>query len=168
MATSPTEQRGQDLQLGISTEADRLRDLADRISRTEPDPPSIQTPLAHEAEILKTVDQSGTDEKRGRQDPEISAGHETEPASHTNGRAAEPRPWAETSPEGRLEDTNRIDELDLRLHYPESDFATSPHINEETQETPARKWPVRPDRDPHTPEHPVGRLDGDQTLGWEP
>jgi len=151
-----------------SAEVDPLRELAERISRTEPDPPSIQTPLAHEAEILQTVEQSRTDDRPGRHEPEISADQETEPASHTNGRAAESRPRAEASPEPRLEDRDRGDELDLRLHDLEPDLTTPPDINEETQETPARTWPRRPDRDLGTTERPAGRLDRDQTLGWEP
>jgi conjugative relaxase-like TrwC/TraI family protein len=152
----------------ISAEADRLGELAERISHTERDLASIQTPLAHEAEILNTVDQARTDDRVERHEPDISVDHETELSPRTNVRAAEPRPGAEPPLDRHLQDKNRDDEVDLSLRVPGPDLATSPDINEEIQEALARKWPHRADRDPLTPEHLAGRLERDQTLGWEP
>jgi conjugative relaxase-like TrwC/TraI family protein len=75
---------------------DWLQELAERVSHTEPEIPSIQTPLAHESEILASVERSGIDERDGRSALVFEPGAVTIPVSieglgETAGREWPPR-----------------------------------------------------------------------------
>ncbi|MGN6872043.1 MAG: MobF family relaxase [Solirubrobacteraceae bacterium] len=122
---------------------DRLQDLADQISRTEPELPSIQTPLAHETTIIETPKTTEAEAERGhdRTHQEILPTPEAEP------RPPEPEPVREVT-----RDTNSLEPA--QSHSAEVD------------EEPARSWPMRP-RPGGVPQLALEELEQDQTLGWE-
>ncbi len=145
---------------------DRLQDLAERVSRTEPDLPSIHTPLAHESTILETMDRSRSDERSGRSEPDIAADHEAEPSFGALEQGREFRLSAEPSLRG--EERCDATEIALGLHDVDVDVTTSQDRNQETEHTSARTWPLRPGRDFLTVEHPIDGVERDETPGWEP
>ncbi len=145
---------------------DRLQELAERVSRTEPDLPSIHTPLAHESTILETMDRSRIDDQPERLEPNVAHDQPVELSQHEQDRSADHRSSAQPSP--TREDRSDADEMALGLHDAELDVMTSRDTNEVTDEAPARTWPRRPTRDSLTREHDVDPLQRDETLGWEP
>ena len=111
---------------------DRLQDLADRISRTEPEVPSIHTPLAHETAIHTALQTTTRDSRLDQALDEIT--HTLEADMRSPERVAEAPAGADS-------------EARAQAHDPEQDH---------NQAAPV--WPTRPARDVITPqralEHP--------------
>jgi ATP-dependent exoDNAse (exonuclease V) alpha subunit len=124
-------------------EVDRLQELADRISRTEPELPSIQTPLAaHETTVTAAL-QTTTREPRLDRVQETSV-----PVAEVETRS--PEPFAEISADANSSGRAQSDSA-------------------EVEEQTARVWPTRTARDRGAPPHLLDEeLKRDETLGWEP
>ncbi len=125
-----------------SAEVDRLQDIADRINRTEPELPSIQTPLAHETAIHAALH---TTTREARFDPP-----QHEPADIADVETRSPERVAEIS-------ATANSALDMR------------NDNTDDEEQPARIWPRRPARDHDAPQRGLeDELKRNETLTWEP
>ena len=127
-----------------SAELDRLQDLADRISRTEPELASIQTPLRHEAAILDTLDTSEVE--RGLD----TAEQELLPVPGAPRRPSEPEPVAE-----------------IMAGANAGAHAQSDSAGKDEEPRP-RVWPTTSGSDLAAPHHALEAIERDQTLGWEP
>jgi len=123
--------------------ADRLQDLADRISRTEPELPSIHTPLAHETTILATQE----------------AG-EVEPGVERADQAFDPTPQAEPRPPER----QPVTEI---MGRDAADAQANTHGAEDDDQA-SRVCPRRAARDLAAPPRGLEELERDQSSGWEP
>jgi conjugative relaxase-like TrwC/TraI family protein len=149
---------------------DRLQELADRVSRTEPEMPSISTPLAHEETL--------------RASAEIDAARSLA-ASTTRGEITHEPTEAIAKDEGRVSgrrgDDGRAPAHDLR----ESDAgepavtqaepildrdrrtAVRQTIAHEPQQMPRRAWPGREAPTPDGAEWDSDRPEQEQSIGWE-
>ena len=144
---------------------DRLQELAERVSRTEPDLPSIHTPLAHESTILENMERSRIDNQPERLEPDIAADQTAELPPEELDRGAELRSSAAPNLdlERRREERRDIDELALAIDDEDLSLTANQDGDKVIEQTPARTWPRRPDR-PLSPD----RLERDGTVGWEP
>lgn len=77
-------------------ERDRLQELADHMSRTEPDLPSIRTPLAHETTLTKDVSVEAALPSQAR-----TRDHEAEPTPHPRTTRNETTPISTWTPTAR-------------------------------------------------------------------
>jgi ATP-dependent exoDNAse (exonuclease V) alpha subunit len=119
---------------------DRLQQLADRISRTEPELPSIHTPLAHETATHTTLQTTTRDRQLDQTDGELA--HTAEPDT----RSTEP-----------LADVSGADTGDRAQNA------------DRAEEQATRTWPTKPVRDLDTPQRLLDQeLQRDATLSWEP
>jgi ATP-dependent exoDNAse (exonuclease V) alpha subunit len=126
---------------------DRLQQLADRISRTEPELPSIHTPLAHETDIYTTLQTTTRGSRLDHPRAELARVAEAE----TRSPQRDPEPAAEVSAGDNSDGRTRSD---------------SAH---ELEEQAARVWPTRPSRDRDAAQLLLDQeLGRDETLSWEP
>jgi conjugative relaxase-like TrwC/TraI family protein len=152
------------------TGRDRLRMLSERMSRTEPDVPSIQTPLAHESTIANTLAPTDIDVE---QHPGATAqpGKEPSPTSVPNARDPATAVSATRdvhAPEPAAADRSARAPLDPQPESsPEPEPAADWAAGEILDERGGRVWPRtrRPDltisalaNDP---------IEGDCNRGWE-
>jgi len=151
--------------------ADRLHELAERVSHTEPEVPSIQTPLAHEAAVTMTFELTRVDETTGRVQSRIANEQETEAPSQETSRGAEPVASAETLA-ARQRSRGETDEIAVTpsaaprlVDGPDQE---APEQDQKIDETPRRARPRQNDRELLNPGHHASRLDRDETPGWEP
>jgi ATP-dependent exoDNAse (exonuclease V) alpha subunit len=144
-------------------DGDRLQALAERISRTEPDLPSIAIPLKHERTIAATPD-------------------------HREPVAWPSRPISQPSDQDVAEVGERISinekpafngviEGDTRHATAERDAALArergidPHTSDQAdQDTRRRRWPRRPGIEPGAPQRKLARDNAETTRAprWEP
>jgi conjugative relaxase-like TrwC/TraI family protein len=149
-------------EIAAKEDLDRLQELAERVSRTELEVPSISTPLVHESEILASVEQSGIDEQTARPRPR-----------NTNRREADSRASSEASLTRRQESSANAEvAVELLGAVPrrmvERDQATIPTSPDGLCETPTRVWPRRPGHEIESTQCLIDRPEEHQTLGWEP
>jgi len=129
-----------------TAEIDRLQELADRINRTEPELPSIQTPLAHEAAVATALETTTRD-----------ARHDTtrELAPVADAKTQSPERRSELVPEDSAAANSRTGGQDDRAHEVEKHY-----------------YRIRPTRSIHDLGAPQRRLDAeltrDEIRGWEP
>jgi conjugative relaxase-like TrwC/TraI family protein len=156
----------------VSPDADQLRLLAERVSQTEPEMPSISTPLAHEAAVAASAELEANTQQimpTGRQEithqpvedrPRLaerylerpSDRHLTvDPASRSNGVAPEVA----------------HERSDLSLEPSDARYPASPPMEPEREEGPQRTWPGREAREPRSPEGDLYRVTREETNGWE-
>jgi conjugative relaxase-like TrwC/TraI family protein len=152
---------------------DRLQELADRISRTEPELPSIHAPLVHEKQITAATAEAAVDRSPDRTRLESPV------------EKIETRPVPANDPDGlghsagialgRSENATRAsDELTLEPLEAAPSLRTGPDpdINHRelpgAQESPPRIWPRRPNHELADTERTAEQREPDHTLGWEP
>jgi conjugative relaxase-like TrwC/TraI family protein len=135
-----------------SVENDRLKDLAERVSHTEPDLPSIDTPLAHETRLREAADLAQPTTTRSPRETAITDRQkiarqkmEREP-SDQQGRAAEAVIKSPETAPGPFQDQQK-------------------HRNE-LEEPASRAWPSRDEEVEVLTRHP-DPLERDESLGWE-
>ncbi|MGI8715393.1 MAG: MobF family relaxase [Solirubrobacteraceae bacterium] len=149
---------------------DRLQALAERITRTEPDLPSIQTPLAHETAVTAEM-----------ADTSIPTPNPPAQAQLTTGRAADPDPEAVTPDTGATiatEHPRTHHERSMREptpnptpNDPDPEFNTQPALAPAqdditiSNERPRRVWPGTQRAESTSPEYATER---ENTCGWEP
>ena len=144
-------------------DGDRLQALADRISRTEPDLPSIAIPLEHEPTITATP---------ARREPVIEPSRPiSQPPDHDHPGARE---RTSTNEETAFDGVN---ERDTRHATAERDAAVAREcgIDPSTpghadQDTRRRRWPRRPGIEPSRHQRELIRDNAETTRapGWEP
>jgi conjugative relaxase-like TrwC/TraI family protein len=144
---------------------DRLQDLAERISHTEPDLPSIQTPLAHGTAITTDIAQTNIPTPTAASLPALTTnrGTELEQAtvpSDTDTITSTERPPTREAP-NTLERAR--DEPDPKPDInPEPVPDTGITIGDQR---PPRIWPATKSAEPVSPAHVDER---DYNRGWEP
>jgi hypothetical protein len=152
----------------MSPDADRLERLAERVSQSEPEVPSINTPLSHEAAITKTFDLTRPDESPRRVESSGAKAQEAELLGQEITRAAELAESARTRPSSR----SNADEIAVAPRAETiplmdgAEHAQAPEHDQTNDEKPRREWPN--ERELDSPRLSATRLDRDETRGWEP
>jgi hypothetical protein len=123
---------------------DRLQEVAERINRAEPELPSIQTPLAHEAELRTALETTTADARLDRTHEEFA-------------------PVAEE--EMRLRGREPIATVAASANSATRAWSDKP---EEDEERPARAWPTRQVHDLVASQRAPEELKRDQAPVWEP
>jgi conjugative relaxase-like TrwC/TraI family protein len=147
------------------SDRDRLQQLAERMSRTEPDLPSIHTPLAHESTITTDLTRTSIDRENDTSaaaqitpensatsapkllDPATAETHTREPAGARTRPPTQLEPDPENSPE------------------PEPTAAAA--AGEALEEQNGRAWPRSQRRDLATPELTNDQTEHGPRDGWE-
>jgi conjugative relaxase-like TrwC/TraI family protein len=113
-----------------TAEVDRLQELAERINRTEPELPSIQTPLLHEATVTATLETTNAEPRLDRVE------EKSVPVAESKVRWPEPgsEPVAEASASAHFSGRAQSDNAD------------------EVGDQAARAWPMRPVQDRGAPQ----------------
>lgn len=111
-------------------EVDRLQELAERISRTEPELPSIQTPLAHEATVAATLETTTADAQLDRTHENLAHTAKAEMRSLEDGEGTVAGVSATANSSARTQ-TDGAEEIKVR---------------------PERVWPTGPARDSVAPQ----------------
>jgi hypothetical protein len=149
-------------------DADQLRELAERVSQTEPEMPSISTPLAYEAAVAASTEREADDQQ----------------LTPTGGEEITHQPVEDRSMQAQR-DPEHLDDRDLTVDPPEPSNGEVPELTGERadpwlepsgeqrpastpaeptlDDTPRRTWPGR---EPRGPEPDVG-LTREETNGWE-
>jgi ATP-dependent exoDNAse (exonuclease V) alpha subunit len=156
-----------------SPDADRLQMLAERVSQTEPEMPSISTPLAHEAivadraEIEAAARQIDPTSRERLEHEATGPERTTRPAlqrqpvtSHVEPSTPAPAP----APDGRR---RSLDEARIEPR----DAASDPNLDRpghgpERERPAVRVWPTRADETEELTREPEP-LERDQSPGWE-
>jgi conjugative relaxase-like TrwC/TraI family protein len=160
--------------LDAGPDRDRLQALAEHMSRTEPDVPSIRTPLKHESAITAETDARMALDPHGRERSEIVPDCEPEPlpaVEHPEGFGP-----GRTAVTGRFsERRGRRDELWIDEIDDAPAVADEPDITmrlaraQDPSQRPWRVWPREADRgDLASQQRLPERLERDETIGWEP
>jgi conjugative relaxase-like TrwC/TraI family protein len=151
-------------------ERDRLQQLAERMSRTEPDLPSIHIPLAHETDITAELARTDIDAQHNRAAAPLTA--EPSATSATISREpATPRPAAnEVDVRESAGPLNR--DPAPREPRPESSLESEPAANRLARETldehSGRAWPRSRHRELATPDLTDDQIEAIHQHGWEP
>jgi hypothetical protein len=143
-------------------EGDRLQALAERISRTEPDLPSIAIPLGREQTITATP---------AHHLPVIGpSGSISQQPSHDHPGALQPTSNEESAPNGANERDSRhaTTERDAALACYHGTEPTTP--NHADPDPRRRRWPMRDGIEPSTQLRELIRFNPETTRapGWEP
>ncbi|MGH3267270.1 MAG: AAA family ATPase, partial [Trebonia sp.] len=153
-----------------SAQVDRLEQLAEQVSRTEPEVASISTPLAHEATVTASAELEAaaslaaetTREEITREPvdaPPRQVAREAEPAGE-DGRAA-----ARDLPDNHVYEPTETQEL--TLDDGDRQIAPPQTTEREPDHAPRRVWPRREAPEPDGPEWDADRPEREQTNGWE-
>ncbi|PZS11304.1 MAG: hypothetical protein DLM64_06850, partial [Solirubrobacterales bacterium] len=153
---------------------ERLHDLAEHMSRTEPDLPSIHTPLAHETAITAENDTRTAGDGIGQIRSEVAS----DPKPETPVRASERTEdiaERDRSSTGRFsEHRSEPDQLTVAPDEQAPGVAAEPELAmnqgeaEGSKARSLRAWPRRPDPELLALQRAVEAHKRDQTLGWEP
>ena len=145
-------------------DGDRLPSLAERISRTEPDLPSISIPLEHDPSLTATPDRLDSVINRNRPFSQQRPDDDHPGARERNSIHTEPafagKPERDTRSQTAERDTSVASEGGI-------DPNASTHADRETQR---RRWPRRPGIEPGLEQRePIrGNAKTSQAPGWEP
>ena len=153
------------------TDGDRLQALSERMSRTEPDLPSIHTPLAQESAIATelarvTVDLENDNSTAAQITPEHSATSppkSLEPATQV--RVID-EDHARESAGGRAGDPTQLEPNPESS--PEREPTAARAAAEAVEEQNGRAWPRSQHRDPDTLELTNEQTEDGRRYGWEP
>lgn len=158
---------------GATADLDPVQTLADRMSHTEPDVPSIQTPLAHENTVTTdpTIDNARPVQRSfGPVDPpERDTGHGHPLIGASLGNHAEhqdqPEPTNSRNPiqPRTVANARSLDGRDTE--HPEIDQVQE--LAESADQPSGRTWPRTPNRDRASLERDKA-LEHDHSVGWEP
>jgi hypothetical protein len=156
-----------------SADADRLQALSERMSRSEPDLPSIHTPLAHESAITTELARTSIDTQHD-DDLRQMAADRTATSPPTPREPARPAPalrgtfTSATAGDASARDhaptqLRRDAEIPRKLE-PAADRAAG----ELRDEHLGRRWPPGRHRDLATPELIDDQAEGGHRHGWAP
>jgi len=146
------------------SDVDRLQALSERMSRTEPDLPSIHTPLAHESEITTQLAVTSIDPHHDGVSPQLTS-HRTAASASMPGEPGIRVPAArgpEAAREGRAPTQLERD--------PEISPAPEPAADgrDVLDEQPGPSWPRTRHRDLAAPEFSDDHAEHGHRNGWEP
>jgi ATP-dependent exoDNAse (exonuclease V) beta subunit len=154
-----------------ASDGDRLQALSGRMSRTEPDLPSIHTPLAHEADITNELARIDIESQDNRLAAPLTA--EPSPA-----RAPIPREPATSVTAANETDVGesagpRNHQPTRREPHPESSPEFEPAANRRAGETLEQQrggaWPRNRQPEPATPDLTDDQIEAiHRRQGWEP
>jgi hypothetical protein len=151
-------------------DSDRVQALSERISRTEPDLPSIHTPLAHEATITTELGGTGIEPRHDGVARELVQGRgATSPTVPRE--AAIPVPAAndldvrESAGPVNREPTQREPRPE---NSSESEPAADRTASEPLDHQPGRAWPRSRRRELATPDLTDDHIEASNHNGWEP
>jgi len=149
---------------------DSVHQLAERVSHTEPDLPSIHTPLAHETELTgyNTMQHAKPAQPvQAINATRLDTGHQHSFANHDLGRDTD------TAESPLAPEHEPGEELATDAESPGRNGADRPELGpirertETTNQPPVRTWPRTPDRELRTHEHD-NALEPDHIGGREP
>jgi conjugative relaxase-like TrwC/TraI family protein len=152
-------------------DGDRLQKLSERMSRTEPDLPSIHTPLAHESTIATelahtTVDREHDNSAATQLTPEHSARSAPELLEQVTQVPAIGEDHAQEAAGAREHAPTELEP------HPESSLQPEPTApaaaGEAVDEQNGRAWPRSQHRDAGTRELTNEQTEGGHHYGWEP
>jgi conjugative relaxase-like TrwC/TraI family protein len=153
------------------SEGNRLLALSERMSRTEPDLPSIHTPLAQESAIATELARVTTDlENHNSTAAQLTSEHSSTSA---------PKPLEPATPLPAISEDHARESAGPReraptqlVPHPESSFEPEPTVNrapgEAAEDQNGRAWPRSRHRDFATPELTNEQTEGGRCYGWEP
>jgi ATP-dependent exoDNAse (exonuclease V) alpha subunit len=144
-------------------DADQIRQLAERISHTEPDIPSIDVPTNHEAAITALTQHSRPQEGAGRDQSEMTSSQIHEPSTYPNDRENDTRSVERGEAHSVGAWTSNAE-----LIPPLEQERTERRREQKMVGALARDWPGRAQREVAIEESEVDRLKRDRSLGWEP
>jgi conjugative relaxase-like TrwC/TraI family protein len=151
-------------------DGDRLKQLAERMSRTEPDLPSIHTPLANEAGIRAELARMDIDGQYNGAAAPLTAEPSATPATVSREPAAAVPAANEANAResaGTLNpDPTRRDPWPE--NSPESEPAATRHAGEALEEQSGRAWPRSRRRELVTPDLTDDQIEAIHQHGWEP
>jgi thymidylate kinase len=154
----------------MSPEADRLAQLADRVSRTEPEIPSISTPLAHETRTPETTDTA----QRPITGPSLEAAladqGEVEPEAFRRQASTYRLPTDPSIGHIRTSDLDAVSPTQTVLGPPHraADWSNDQQRpSNERDESPGRIWPVRPEDAESNTAQPDDGIERDESPRWE-
>jgi conjugative relaxase-like TrwC/TraI family protein len=157
-----------------SPDTDRLGLLAERVSKTEPEMPSISTPLRQELAISEAVQLTTADETPERGTARVTIDQETERRRQEISRSAEPKVRVETlaprasSTRSHADDT-AVEPSEATLQHTDTLDLTADREHDEQIETTLRRvWPSQQERESLSQRQPTKALERDETPGWEP
>jgi hypothetical protein len=156
-------------------ERDRLQDLAQHMNRTEPDLPSIHTPLAHESAITDETDRTMARDRPGEIRAEAGSDRKTKTLLHTIERIDDVPHHARSTASQFRDRRNDPDELavdqvdEVPGTIAKPDLAPSQTDVREPQDRPPWAWARRPGRDLSAQQQrTTEQLERDKTIAWEP
>jgi hypothetical protein len=155
------------------SERDRLQALSERMGRTEPDLPSIHTPLAHESTITTELARTSIDRQHNGVAPQL-ASHRPTTTAPTLGEPAIPAPAArETLASATAGKPGAHERAPIQLDQdpeisPEPLPGPGQAVSEMLDVQPSRAWPGARHREPPTPEPTDDRATRGHDHGWEP
>jgi conjugative relaxase-like TrwC/TraI family protein len=135
-----------------SPDADRLQILAERVSQTEPEMPSISTPLAHEITVATSTELEADGQQL------------TPTARWSDGILAIDRGPSSDAVPPELNCTRSS----LSFERTDEPSPAPPAAGRELESTPQRTWPRGETREARGPEREVNRIDHEEPNGWEP
>jgi conjugative relaxase-like TrwC/TraI family protein len=152
------------------SEGDRLQALSERMSRTEPDLPSIHTPLANESAIATELAQTSIDPEDNGAAPQLAAERSATSPAIPRERATpalaanEADAWEPAGARNR-DSTQREPRPE---NSPESELAADLPASEPLDEQRGRAWPRRRRRELATPDLTHDHIEDSHQHGWEP
>jgi conjugative relaxase-like TrwC/TraI family protein len=159
--------------LDRNPDGDRLQALAEHMTRTEPDLPSIRTPLRHEFAVAAEAETSVSGDRRGQARSDVVADREPEKLRRTSNQTGE-LAYPHSSTDGFSEDVSHTSEFALDQSNEVNSLAAEPplaadlHEAEELQEHRPRMWPGESSRELSARRDAVEQLERDDTIGWDP
>jgi conjugative relaxase-like TrwC/TraI family protein len=152
------------------SDRDRLQALSERMSRTEPDLPSIHTPLANETHIRTELAQTTIDAPHNAGGAPLTAAPSAT-AAPIPSQLATPVPSANAAdaPESASPLNRDLTQREPRPEIsPESETAAEPPAGEPPDEQSGRSWPRSRRRELATPDLTDDRIEASHQQGWEP
>ncbi len=144
------------------------------MSRTEPDLPSIRTPLAQEFTITNETDRTMAGDGLGQVRSDAGPDRETETLLPTTEQTDNVTHRARSNA-GRFRDHGSdlhelaVDQVgDVPGVAADPGLATSQDEVDEPQERTLRAWPRTPNHELPAQQRATEQLDRDETIGWEP
>ncbi len=158
---------------GQLEDTDRLQPLAERMARTEPDLPSIQVPLAHEAAIAAQSDQlvhqpqSIQEEVAPSSRPQESDSGRAGPSSRREPQPAEFQAHPRWAPDQEAAAPRKAELIADRRGEAIRREAATPE-EDDVPDSRIRRWPNTRPSEPESIEMPLQERRHDRSIGWEP
>ncbi len=153
-------------------DGDRLQQLAERMSRTEPNLPSIHVPLAHETALTAQRDLDAGQPDSARKE-RASANHiqEPDPIPAESPTPREPQPAENETKKRRPaeHDPTTPQSAELRADRQAKAIHQAAAMPEDVPDSRVRRWPNTRASESESPEvTPEQERERDRSRGWEP